>query len=229
MDNNKNNNNNDKSLILIKSNNIYDFKDYIDMDIFQRISNNIYNACNDLFIIDDNTKLSKIDKMSNNQFKFYLNKFYMDFIYPEFNNINDNLLSYEFSIYELYVLKIIFCSICNLCNKKVSLMNYATFIGKLPNYFDDFILQEFNYLVELDSYGNNVNILKIKLCESLNSACEEYYTNILTDNKSPLAPISVVNRYFDWGRKSGYIQDNNTIDTTNTSIYLERLKQEANN
>ena len=31
-----NSNNNDKSLILIKSNNIYDFKDYIDLDIFTK-------------------------------------------------------------------------------------------------------------------------------------------------------------------------------------------------
>lgn len=110
------------------------------------------------------------------------------------------------------------------------MFGYSTFLGFEKKYLIDVLdIPENRYIIELDSYGNNVNYLKCSLVSSLNEMHEEYYTNILTDNKSPLAPISVVNRYFDWGRKSGYIQDNSTIDTTNTSIYLERLKQETNN
>lgn len=217
------NNNNDKSMFLKNSKSIYDFIEYVDIDIFERIYNNINKHIKDL---KDNEEIVLFN-VSNNQFNYYLQEFQDKYIYPEFNNIKDNKPRYIYSIYELYCFKIIFFRICNKFDKKISLFGFSTFLGYEELYFKELLdHEEYKYLVELDSYGNNINILKISLLFSLKNNHEQYYENLLTDNKSPLAPISVVNRLFEWNKQ--YIQDNNTIDTTNTSLYLERLKQESN-
>jgi len=223
MDNN--NNSNDMSIYLKNSKSIYDFIQYVNIEVFERIYNNINNYIDDLKGNED----IALFNVTNNQFNYYLQEFQDKFIYSEFNNIKDNKPRYIYTIYDLYCFKIIFFRICNKFNKKISLFGFSTFLGYEELYFKELLdHEEYRYLVELDSYGNNINILKFSLLDSLKHNHEQYYENLLTDNKSPLAPISVVNRLFEWNKQ--YSQDStNTIDTTNTSLYLERLKQESNN
>lgn len=221
----ENNNNNDMSMYLKNSKSIYDFIQYVDIEIFERIYNNINNYIKDL---KDNEEIV-LSNVSNNQFNYYLQEFQDKYIYKEFNNIKDNKPRYIYTIYELYCFKIIFFRICNKFNKKISLFGFSTFLGYEELYFKELLdHEEYKYLVEKDSYNNNINILKFSLLESLKNNHEQYYENLLTDNKSPLAPISVVNRLFEWNKQ--YIKDdNNAILAQNSSLYLERLKQEANN
>lgn len=220
-----NSNNNDMSMYLKNSKSIYDFIQFVDIETFERIYNNINNYIKDL---KDNEEIVLFN-VTNNQFNYYLQEFQDKYIYKEFNNIKDNKPRYIYTIYELYCFKIIFFRICNKFNKKISLFGFSTFLGYEELYFKELLdHEEYRYLVERDNYNNNINILKISLLDSLKCNHEQYYENLLTDNKSPLAPISVVNRLFEWNKQ--YIKDdNNAILTQNSSLYLERLKQETNN
>lgn len=218
-------NNNDMSMYLKNSKSIYDFIQYVDIEVFERIYNNINKYIKDL---KDNEEIVLFN-VTNNQFNYYLQEFQDKYIYKEFNNIKDNKPRYIYTIYELYCFKIIFFRICNKFNKKISLFGFANFLGYEELYFKELLdHEEYKYLVEKDCYNNNINILKFSLLESLKNNHEQYYENLLTDNKSPLAPISVVNRLFEWNKQ--YIKDdNNAILAQNSSLYLERLKQEVNN